>query len=75
MERLDIEQIARHVLRDYALPFKLNSVKFEDGGRCTVGFADPYSAGGTLSVGVWCDAKTSAYRVRELLKQQLQVTD
>jgi hypothetical protein len=74
MERSDIENIARVVLRDYALPLKLDGVRV-DGGRCTIDFADPYCAGARVNVGVWCDAKTSAYGVRELLKKQLHVTD
>ena len=75
MERSDVEQIARLILRDYALPLKLNAVRFEHGGRCTLGFSNGDGAGSTVNVGVWCDAKTSPYFVREALKRELNVSD
>jgi hypothetical protein len=74
MERADIEQIARLVLRDYGLPLKLRTVSVERTGECTVGFADSYSGSTTVSVGIWCDSKASPYAVRESLKKALEVT-
>jgi hypothetical protein len=73
MERADIERIARVVLRDYGLPLKLRTVSIEQTGECTIGFADSCSDVPTVSVGIWCDAKVSPYRVRESLKEALDV--
>src|SRR5207244_2226700 len=64
VQRADVEQIARMVVRDYALPFKLNAVWVDRPGQCTVGFSDAYS-GAAVCVEVWCDGKVSAYTVRE----------
>jgi len=73
VERADVEKIARLVLRDYGLPLTLRTIDMERTGACTIGFADPYSGGATVSVGIWCDAKTSPYGVRESLKKALEV--
>lgn len=75
MKRDDIERIANVVLRDYGLPFRLLTVTDVLAGRCAVAFADSYSGQPTLRVDVWCDDKTSAHRVRELLKSGLDVAD
>ena len=74
MEHVDIEQIARLVVRDYGLPLRFDAVSAAEPGRCIVGFTDPYSRA-TTSVGIWCDAKASPRSVRESLKQGLQVND
>lgn len=74
MERVEIERIARLIICDYGLPLRLHTVSIEQAGRCVVGFSDSYS-GETVSVGIWCDAKVSAHRVRESLKSGLHVND
>ena len=75
MQQSDIERIARVVLRDYAVPLRLDSVRCDSNGRCSIDFADPRGAGTRVNVGMWCDAKTSAYGIREHLKKQLCVAD
>jgi hypothetical protein len=71
---LDVEQIARMVIREYALPYRFREVTAARPGECTVGFSDAFS-GATLRVNVWCDAKASPYAVRESLKRGLDITD
>ena len=75
MKRDDIERIAKVVLRDYGLPFRLHTVTPVVAGRCAVGFADSYSGQPTVSVDVWCDDKASPHSVRESLKSGLNVSD
>jgi hypothetical protein len=73
MEQMEVEQIARVIVRDYGLPLKLCKVSMQPNGECTVGFVDAYSGLETVSVGVWCDARVSAYGIRESLKRALDV--
>jgi hypothetical protein len=75
MERVDIERIARLVVRDYRLPLRLATVSIEAASRCTIAFSDAHSGAATVRVGIWCDAKVSPHGVRESLKRGLQVAD
>lgn len=74
MRPADVEQIARLILRDYALPLRFDAITPDSTGQCTVGFFDLYG-GGKRHVAVWCHAKVSAHTVRESLKRGLDVTD
>ena len=75
MESIDIERIATLVVRDYGLPFRINSVSCESQGKRVVAFTDPYSAQLAAQVSVWCDSKATPYSVRETLKRALEVAD
>jgi hypothetical protein len=74
MHPADVEQIARLVLRDYALPLRFDAITHESAGQCTVDFLERYG-GAKRRVAVWCDGKVSAHNVRESLKRGLDVTD
>ena len=75
MEPTDIERIARLIVRDYGLPLRFDKVSLEHAGKCVVEFADAYRRAPSISVGIWCDERVSAYAVRESLKRGLQVND
>jgi len=74
MSTLDVEAIARVVVRDYGLPLRLALVSTAPTGECIVGFAHT-CAGPDVSIALWCDAKVSAHHVRESIKRGLQVGD
>jgi len=74
VEAVDIEQIARGLVREYALPLTVRGVSLVEPGRCTIGFADRYSGAATI-VGVCCDARVSRHHVRESLKRELDICD
>ena len=74
MQLIEIEGIARTVLRDYGLPLQFEAISPERAGQCTVAFSDAFS-GATVCVGVWCDAKVSPHQVRESLKRWLHVSE
>jgi hypothetical protein len=74
MQPADVEQIARLVLRDYALPLRFDAITPDRAGQCTVGFFEVHG-GAKRQVAVWCDGKVSAHHVRESLKRGLDVAD
>ena len=74
MEAVDIEQIARGLVREYALPLIVRGVSLAEPGRCTIGFADRYSGAPTI-VGVCCDPRVSRHHLRESLKRGLDISD
>ncbi len=74
MQPTDVEQIARLVLRDYALPLRFDAITHDGAGQCTVGFLEQYG-GAKRRVAVWCDGKVSPHNVRESLKRGLDVSD
>ena len=59
MRRADVAQIARVVVRDYGSPLRLGVVSAQEGGKCAVDLLEALTDG-TVSVGIWCDAKVSS---------------
>ena len=72
MNREEIARIARTLLLEYGLPFKLDSVGPATAGQCAVAFSD-HAGRPALRVDVWCDEKTSALRVRQALLTALDI--
>jgi len=74
VETVEIEQIARGLVRDYALPLTVRRVSVAEPGRCTIGFADRYSGAATI-IGICCDPRVSRHHLRESLKRELDICD
>lgn len=75
MDPIEIERIARLVIRDFGLPFRFAAISPLKERQRTIEFANAHGTLPGVSVVVWCDDKASAYSVREAIKQGLQVSD
>ena len=73
MQPVDVERIARSIVREYGLPFRLEAISLERPDRCVVVFADPYRQPSTIAVAIRCDDKVSAYGVRQAFERELRV--
>src|SRR5258707_9072663 len=63
MQPTDVEQIARLVLRDYALPLMFDAITHDGAGQCTVGFLEQHGGGKTRAP-AWGGGKNSPHPVR-----------
>jgi hypothetical protein len=71
---LEIEQIARGIVRDYALSLTVHEVSLVEPDHCTIGFTDRHS-GAATTIGVSCGTRTSRHHIRESLKRRLDISD
>jgi hypothetical protein len=73
MDRTDVERMAASVLREYGVPLRVAGIAMADAGW-TIALASTFPGAPAREVKLRCE-RTSAYHVRESLKQSLALDD